>query len=198
MFLFLKYIFLKLIEIYNFIFNVYKFSIYKVELTYNHDGKTNYHTSNIYWKNQRKFIIMNDEKINNEYYDDVTRNYLMIGKPPKGISNVLFRIKYYYKNKKFICLSPTPSVDIENTKSTEMKFKMPLKEVRLLDSDDKVKHVVTKKYLKIIGPHNNFHNITTPKVLDLFYFNDYEFIEIINIANQKSKFSKEVSLVELL
>ena len=79
-----------------------------------------------------------------------------------------------------------------------MKFKMPLKEVRLLDSDDKVKHVVTKKYLKIIGPHNNFHNITTPKVLDLFYFNDYEFIEIINIANQKSKFSKEVSLVELL
>ena len=198
MFLFLKFLFLKFIELYNFIFNVFKFTIYKVEIIFTHDGKTNYHTSNIFWKNQRKYLVMNDDISDNEYYDIVTNNYLTIGKIPKGISNVIFRIKYNYKNKKYICLSTYPNIDIENEKNLDMKFRMPIKEVRLLDSEDNLKHIVTKKYMKLIGPHNNFHNITTLKISDLFFMNDYEYIEIINIANQKLKLKKEVNLQKLL
>ncbi len=141
---------------------------------------------------------MNDETTKNEYYDVVTNNYLTIGKTPKGIDNVIFRIKYKYKNKKYICLSTCPNIDIENEKKIGMKFTMPIKEVRLLDSENNLKHVVTKKYMKLIGPYNNFHNVTNLIISDLFFMNDYEYIEIIHITNQALKLQKETNLKKTL
>mgnify|MGYP003990618337 CR=1 FL=1 len=196
MFLFLRYIFFKLVELYNYIFKVYEFYIYKISFTYTHDGKTTYNSENSFWLNKAKYHVLDDSY--SEYWDDVTNNYLTIGKIPKGISNTLYRIKYKYRNKRFICISPIPTIDFKKISNEQMKFRIPVKEVKLLDSDGIEKHVVTKKYMKVLGPNNNFHNILTPRIYDLFYLNDYEYLELTDILNKKSRFNKESNLAELL
>ena len=80
----LKQFFFKLIELYNFIFNVYGYYVYQVEMTYNFDGKTSVYTKNKFWLSEKKYWSYNNET--EEHWTDVTNNYLTIGKTPHGVS----------------------------------------------------------------------------------------------------------------
>ena len=165
-------------------------------MLYSHDGNTHIRTKNNFWLKEKKYLIFNGKL--NEYWNDVTNNFLSIGKTPRGITNVLYRIKYNYKNRKFVCLSKDPTFDVSENKSKEAKFFLPIKEVNLLDKNENIVKDVTKKYMKIIGPNNDFHNILTPTVYDLFFYDDYEYLQIINILNQKRTFDKCTTLEKLL
>ena len=151
-------------------------------MTYNFDGKTVFKTNNRFWLNEQSYLLYNNET--EEHWADVTDNYLTIGKTPSGIDSILYRIKYRYSNKSYTCLSDNPNIDVSKIKAPAITFKLPLKEVKLLNEDNQVIRDVTKKYKKLLGPDSNFHNYLSPKVYDLFMFNDYKYIQITNILNQ--------------
>jgi len=189
-----KYIFLKYVEFYNYLFNVYKFNIYNVGLTYTYDGKMRYisPSRDSFWKFEKKYWL--NHTTPEEHWVDVTLNFEDIPKAPRGVSNVLFRIKYWYKNKKFVCLTTNPHIDLANLKTKEAKFVIPISKVELLDKNGISVRDVTKKFLKAYGPQSNFHNETSHKAYELFYYNDYTDIKVTNILNQ----SKIVSSTSLL
>jgi hypothetical protein len=189
-----KYLFLKFVELYNYFFSVYKFNIYKVGLTYTYDGKMRSTSSprDSFWKFEKKYWL--NHNIPEEHWTDVTRNFKDIPKAPRGVSEVLFRIKYWYRNKQFVCLTTNPHIDLANLKSKEAKFVMPINKVELLDKNGTSIRDVTKKFLKAYGPQSNFHNETSHKAYEIFYYNDYTDIKVTNILNQ----SKIISSTSLL
>jgi len=87
----LKSFFFKLIELYNFIFNIYGFNVYQIEMIYNFDGKTDFKTHNKFWLNEQKYMIYNNEI--EEHWVDVTNTYLTIGKVPQRVTDILYIIK---------------------------------------------------------------------------------------------------------
>lgn len=192
----LKKIFFKLVELYNFIFNVYGYYVFQIEMTYNFDGKTDVYTKNKFWLTEQKCWLYKDEP--EEHWADVTNNYLTIGKTPSGISDILYKIKYIYNKKSYGCLTDDPSTDVSKIAAQPMTFKLPLKEVKLLDEDNQVIRDVTKKYIKLLGPNGNFHNYLTPKVYDLFMYNDYKYIQVTNIIGQTKTVDIQSTLDQLL
>ena len=192
----LKQIFFTLIELYNFIFNIYGFYIYQIGMTYSFDGKTDFKTHNKFWLTKQKYFSYNDEI--EEHWVDVTTNYLTIGKTPMGISDILYRVKYRYNKKSYTCLTDNPAIDVSKIKAPDMTFKLPLKDVKLLDEDNKIVRDVTKKYMKLLGPNGNFHNYLTPKVYDLFMYDDYKYIQVTNIINQSKTVDINSTLDQLL
>ena len=192
----LKQIFFKLVEFYNFIFNVYGYYVYQIEMTYNFDGKTEFYTKNKFWLNEKKYLMYDGTP--DEHWVDVTNNYLTIGKAPPGVTDILYRIKYRYNKKSYTCLTDDPATDVSKIKAPDMAFKLPLKEVKLLDEDNQVIRDVTKKYMKLLGPNSNFHNYLTPKVYDLFMYNNYKYIQITNIIGQSKTFDINSTLDQLL
>ncbi len=165
-------------------------------MTYNFDGKTDVYTKNKFWLTEQKYWLYKDEP--EEHWVDVTNNYLTIGKTPHGISDILYKIKYRYNKKSYVCLTDDPSTDVSKIKAPPMTFKLPLKEVKLLDEDNKVIRDVTKKYIKLLGPNGNFHNYLTPKVYDLFMYNDYKYIQVTNIIGQTKTVDIQSTLDQLL
>ncbi len=192
----LKSFFFKLVELYNFIFNIYAYSVYQVEMTYNFDGKTDVYTKNKFWLNEQKYWLCKDET--EEHWVDVTNNYLAIGKTPSGITDILYRIKYKYNKKSYTCLSDDPTTDVSKIKPLSMSFKLPIKEVKLLDEDNNIIRDVTKKYIKLLGPNGNFHNYLTPKIYDSFMYDDYKYIQVTNIIGQTKTCNIQSNLGQLL
>ena len=90
------------------------------------------------------------------------------------------------------------SIDVSKIKAPDMTFKLPLKDVKLLDEDNKIVRDVTKKYMKLLGPNGNFHNYLTPKVYDLFMYDDYKYIQVTNIINQSKTADINSTLDQLL
>ena len=68
-----KELFLKVVEFYNYIFDIYNFRIYKVEMTYEYDGKTNIKTKNSFWNGEKKYFISHG--FPDEHWVDVTKIY---------------------------------------------------------------------------------------------------------------------------
>ena len=165
-------------------------------MIYNFDGKTDFKTNNKFWSAEQKYLMYNDET--EEHWVDVTNNYLTIGKAPPGITDIIYRIKYIYNNKYYTCLSDKPDTDVSKIKAPSMSFKIPIKEVKLLDEDNQVIRDVTTQYLKLLGPNGNFHNYLNPKVYDLFMFNGYKYIQVTNIINQSRTFDINSTLDQLL
>jgi hypothetical protein len=187
-----KELFLKVIEFYNYIFDIYNFRVYKVEMTYEYDGKAKIKTKNLFWNKEKKYFISHG--LPDEHWVNVTKNYKTIPNKVKGISKILYRIKYNFRNRKYVCLSSDQFINLPNKKSSDLKFQLPIKDVHLLDEDDSIIRDVTKKFMKIYGPNNDFHNSLTPRVYDLFFYDDYSKIKITNILNQSKTFSKNVTL----
>jgi hypothetical protein len=195
--MFLKNIFFKIIEVYNYFVNPFRIRIQKVSLTYTHDGskRPNYHLSR-FWNTEKRYWLRKGE--DDYHWTDITYNFKdkSILTIPKHVRDVIFRIKYIYCGKKYICLNSKPLIN--SILNKDMKFFLPLHKVYLLNS--KIKTLdVTKKYIKYLGPKNNFHNYTNNLTIEnLFPYENYDSIEITNIAQQTRTFPKETILHLLL
>ena len=189
----LKKLCLILVGFYNDFFKVFEFQMYKVYMTYTYDGETNDKLLTKFWFNEKKFWLKNGKS--EEHFCDVTKKYkkqLEIFSP-KGVGNIVYSIKYYFNNKKYTCITKDPCIPLPNKKSSGATFRLPLRLVELLDSNKKPIINVTKKYLKVIGPYNDFHNIDDIFIKDLFYFDDYEYIKVTDILNQEKIIDKNSS-----
>ena len=165
-------------------------------MSYTHDGITHRKIKSRFWLNEQEYWLCNGTS--EEKWVDVTSNYLTIGKTPTGVSDILYKIKYRYNQKSYACLTDNPSLDVSKLKPPEMKFKMPIKNVYLIDENDKIIRNVTKKYMKLLGPNGDFHNYLVPKVYDLFAYNDYKYIQITNIVNITKNVDINSTLDQLL
>ena len=163
-------------------------------MIYVYDGTKITRKNTRFWHNESKYWLGNGEK--EEHFSDVTTKYkkkLEIF-APKEVENIIFYIKYYYSNKQYTCVTKNPSIKLPHKPNKELKFKLPIKSVELLDSNKNVILNVTRKYMKCIGPYKDFHNSYDDIFIkDLFYYDDYEYIKIINILNQENIVSKNVS-----
>jgi len=194
MFLIMFYFF-KLVEFYNYLYSVYNYNVYKIEMTYVYNGIKPINTRNFFWLNEQKFFTNNGEP--EEHWVDVTRNFSVIGKIPDGITDVLYRIKYIFRKHKFTCLSKDLSVDVSKIKKNDLKFKMPIKNVYLIDENKNVLKDVTNKYFKLLGPNRDFHTMLTPKVYDLFFV-EFEYIQVVDIIGTIKTYDKNSTLDQLL
>jgi len=197
--MFIKNIFLKIIEWYNYLFDPFKFRICSVYLTYIHDGSSK-NKLNSFWKNESKYWLLKGKGNEHYYWTDISKNYKdkKITKVPKHVYNVIFKIKYCYLGKKYTCLNTKPYIPIEENVSA--KFNLPIIKVCLTNSNDKTVNIdVTNKYIKYLGPKKDFHKCTKDiKVEDLFTYTDYDRIHITNIINQTKTFNSDVNIHHLL
>ena len=193
-----KFIFFKLVELYNYFFRIFEINVYKVGLSYKYDGKlrTKFLDSHPFWINEKRYWLNKNEE---EYHwADVTHIYRRLSKPPRGVSDILFKIKYWYKNGSYVCMTDNPRKVLDNSKPKVAKFSMPIKEVQLLDKDGNKVRNVTKKFMKLYGPSKDFHNETKYKVYEMFSYDDYEDVEVIDILNNSKKVSKHSTLHQFL
>ena len=198
--MFFKKIFFKLIELYNYFVEPYKNSIFKVYLTYTHNGQLRPSSKkyNSFWKNEEWYWIRSGKDEN--YWVDVSGNYTdkKIIRKPKQVKNILFKLKYSYSGKNYTCINTSPCIP-ENSPGT-MKFTYPIKEVLLKNTEDKDFNIdVSKKYIKYLGPKKNFHNCGENITVDnLFPYDGYDTIEIRDIINGVKTFKKDSSIHLLL
>lgn len=199
--MFLKHLIFKFIEVYNFFLKPYNNNIYKVHLNYKHNGQLRPSTKkyNSFWKNEEYYWRRSGKP--ETCWADVTGNYKdkKILKKPKQVKNMYFRMKYWYSGNKYICLNTIPSIPEKDTKKS-MKFTLPIKTVRLLNSAGEDFNIdITKKYIKYLGPQKNFHSCADMFIVsDLFPYEGYDTIEIVDIVNSKKTFSIDSSVIHLL
>jgi hypothetical protein len=189
----LKKLFLTFIGFYNDFFKIFEFQMYKVYMTYTYDGKTHDKLITKFWFNEKKYWLKNGNS--EEHFCDVTKKYKKQLElfSPKGVDNIVYSIKYYFNNKKYTCITKDPCISLPNKKSSGATFRLPLTSVELLDSDKNPVINITKKYLKVIGPYNDFHNAEDIFIKDLFYFDNYEYIKTTNIIKQEKTIDKNSS-----
>lgn len=180
----LKNVFFKLVEFYNVFFKVFDFQVYKVYMTYNFDGVSDDRTLTKFWFIERFYWLFRGRK--ESHLSDVTKKYQkkLDSHAPKGVSDIVYHIKYSYNNKKYTCVTKDPCISLPNKKNEGATFRMPIAKVELLDPDQEPVMDVTRKYVKLAGPYNDFHNCENIIVKDLFFYDDYKYIRVTNILKQ--------------
>jgi len=196
--MFFKKLLFKLIDFYNFLMNPYIPKIYKVFMTYDHDGSKRVcpHLTK-FWINEQNYWLRRGKGRKDCYWCDISSHYKnkQILKFPKHISNILFKIKYIYSGKKYICFNNKPF--LENKINSKIKFIYPVKKVLLINSKN-ILVDVTKKYIKYLGPRNDFHDCNDQiKVNDLFP-GIFDTIEITDILNKSRTFPMTAKVHHLL
>ena len=94
------FLLLKLVELYNYVFDVFGFHVYKVEMTYEYDGKSKVRTTDPFWRNEKRYWLRRGEP--EEHWSDVTHDYKNIStNVSNAVRDILFRIKYTFRNRKY-------------------------------------------------------------------------------------------------
>jgi hypothetical protein len=195
--MFFKNLLFKLIELYNFLVDPYTPKIYKVFMTYDHDGSKHIcpHLTK-FWRNEQNYWMRRGKGNKDYYWCDISHDYKnkQILKIPKHVGNVFFKIKYNYSGKKYICFHNKPF--LEKKIDTRVKFTYPIKKVLLKNSKNSID--ITTKYIKYLGPRNDFHDCDDQiQVKDLFPEN-FNTIEITDILNKSKTFSPTTKVHHLL
>jgi hypothetical protein len=184
---FLKFLFFKLIQLYNYFFNPYVCRVYSRSLTYTHSGEPDTVQDDPFWKNESRYWLnKGDDEV---HWVPLKRQF--ITQFPENIKNPLFCMKYTYDRKKFQCFSRKPEVP---SPTGDVKFSLPIKKVLLIECN----RDITSKYLKRIGPKKDFHGEKDILFEELFSYDDYETVEIENLLGNKKTFSRTTALHQLI
>lgn len=165
------------------------FTIYKKELEYK-VGEVEYDPIDGFWKREYPYM--------HKGWNWADVSGMTIGRLPSCVEDVILRITYSFEGKVFTLVTKDLNHPWPPLKSTQARFRLPIKSVEMVDADDKSVRVVTKKYRKVEGPYGDFWGHTDVKIEDLFSFIDYDKLKITYITNTSKLVPKTSTLQELL
>lgn len=153
-------------------------------------GQVSYEPTNSFWEKECCYMHSGWN------WTDITG--VTIGRLPTCIEDIIIRIKYSFEGKVFNMVTKDLNYVWPPVKSTQARFRMPIKSVEMVDADDKPIREVTKKYKKVEGPYGDFWGHTDVTVKDLFSFVDYDKLKITYVTNLSKLIPKTSNLQELL
>ena len=135
---------------------------------------------------------------NDDYqYTDVTNIISRIGKPPECVKKPFLRIEYEYDGKEYEYVTSNTEIEWPPKEEEGAVFSLPIVKAMLIDKDGSPVRDVTDDLKTMMGPRKDFHKEDVP-VEELFDWDDYTDVEIINALNVRKIVSKESSCLQLL
>jgi hypothetical protein len=154
-----------------------------------------------YWVDEGEWVTSdNFWERQSELWDGYTETYYVrlkpgefVPPPPKNVSKILMRVKYWYNNRIFKYITYDHDYAWPPVKNKGIHFSMPLLSAQLLDYDGESVSDILSKVKRYSGPHCDFYGMKV-KISDMFYYENgrYPKIRIKNLLG----FSKTVSTTD--